>query len=85
MTTTVEAVYESGVLRPLSPLELEEGERVAVTVAPSRLPEPPPAKPSARTPAEILAEIAALPMEPGPEFNGTDHDKVLYGGEGGAR
>ncbi len=85
MTTTIEAVYEAGVLRPLSPLELEEGERVAVTIASSRLPEPPTPKPGTRTPAEILAEIAAMPMELGPEFNGTDHDKILYGGEGGAR
>src|SRR5688572_29892337 len=31
--TTVLAVYENGVLRPTSPLELSEGETVEVTVA----------------------------------------------------
>lgn len=85
MTTTIEAVYEAGVLRPLSPLELEEGERVAVTVAPSRLPGPPLPKPGARTPAEILAEIALLAVpQAEPETSSRDHDKVLYG-ESGAR
>jgi len=32
MTTTIEAVYESGFLRPLEPLDLAEGTRVAVTL-----------------------------------------------------
>ena len=31
-TRTLEAVYEHGVLRPLTPLHLQEGETVAVTV-----------------------------------------------------
>jgi uncharacterized protein (DUF433 family) len=31
-------------------------------------------------PAEILAGIASLPLEPdGQEFSGRDHDKILYG------
>jgi predicted DNA-binding antitoxin AbrB/MazE fold protein len=35
MTITVEAVYESGVLRPLEPLDaLREHERVRITVQP---------------------------------------------------
>jgi len=32
--TTVEAVYENGVLRPSEPLPFSEGERVEVTVCP---------------------------------------------------
>jgi predicted DNA-binding antitoxin AbrB/MazE fold protein len=32
MTTTVEAIYENGVLRPLQPLSLEEHQRVTLTV-----------------------------------------------------
>src|SRR5262249_28556031 len=33
-----------------------------------------------RNSAEILAEIAALPLEPGgQEFSGRDHDQILYG------
>src|SRR5207245_2139614 len=49
MSITVRAVYESGVLRPLRPLPLAEGETVDVTVAAAA-----PARPSlrARTPAE---------------------------------
>jgi hypothetical protein len=48
---------------------------------------PPPATP---TPADVLARvlaIAALPEEPGgdPSVTGRDHDRVLYGGPGGAR
>lgn len=79
MTTRFTAVYEHGLLRPTEPVSLEEGTRVEVIVVqPSSLAD-------ARRAAEILAEIAALPMEPGgTEFAGRDHDKILYG-ERGAR
>lgn len=33
MTTTVEAIYENGLLRPLTALPLKEHQRVTVTVA----------------------------------------------------
>jgi predicted DNA-binding antitoxin AbrB/MazE fold protein len=33
MTITIQAVYEGGVLRPLEPLRLAEGQRVDVTIA----------------------------------------------------
>ena len=33
MTTTVEAIYENGVLRPLQPLPFKEAQHVTVTVA----------------------------------------------------
>lgn len=39
MTTTVEAVYEAGVLRLLEPVMLTEGARVAVTLDDDALPE----------------------------------------------
>lgn len=32
MTTSIEAVYEQGVLRPLKPLSLAEGTRVAIVL-----------------------------------------------------
>lgn len=77
MATTVEAIYTGGVLRPTQPLEIAEGTRVEVLVLTPR-----PAAES-RTPAEILAAIAALPEEPGAEgFSGKDHDEVLYGRNG---
>ena len=41
--------------------------------------------PDPRRAAQILAEIAALPMESGgTEFSSRDHDQILYG-EKGAR
>ncbi len=33
MSTTIQAVFESGVLRPLAPLNLPEGQRVQVIIA----------------------------------------------------
>ena len=73
MTTTVEAIYERGVLRLIQPLSLAEGTRVDVIV----ITQEPTAE--GRMPADILATIAALPMEDGgEEFSGRDHDKILY-------
>ena len=82
MTTTAAAIYEHGVLRPLSPLPLVEGARVEVTVTDD----------VSFTQAtmnghagDLLREVAALPMESGDSgFSGRDHDRVLYGGPGGA-
>lgn len=85
MTTALEAVYESGVFRPLDPVELPEGEHVWIVQRPPDIlaqlgPAPDPQKA-----AQILAEIAAMPMESGGEdFSGQDHDRILYG-EKGAR
>ena len=77
MTTTVEAIYEQGVLRLIQPLSLAEGTRVEIVVI-TREPAA-----AGRTPTDILAAIAALPMEAGgQEFSGRDHDKILYGDKG---
>ncbi|MBO3457943.1 antitoxin family protein [Aetokthonos hydrillicola Thurmond2011] len=54
MTISIEAVYEQGVLRLLQPIQLAEGTRVEVTVT---------LTPKDKTPKEILAEIAAMPLE----------------------
>jgi predicted DNA-binding antitoxin AbrB/MazE fold protein len=73
MTKQVEAVYEQGRLRPLEPLELPEGTRLRVVLlteddAGGR-----------RAPADVLSEIAALPLEGAAEsFSGREHDSVLY-------
>ncbi len=73
MTTTISAVYENGVLRPLAPLSLPEGQRVQVTVAREEAAE-------GQGAAAILAEIAALPVQgSGDPSTSRDHDKVLYG------
>ena len=73
MTMTVEAIYERGMLRLKEPISLEEGAHVEVIVITR---EPALGKANA---AEILADIAALPLESdGEEFSGRDHDQILY-------
>ena len=77
MTATASAIYEQGVLRPLSPLPLMEGARVEVTVtdAAATL-----AAADTRSLSDSLREIAALPMESDQApFSGQDHDRILYG------
>ena len=74
MTTTIEAVYEGGVLRLKEPVALADGTIVEVTITTSEL------SGENKTPAEILSSIASLPMEgDGQGFSGRDHDKILYG------
>jgi predicted DNA-binding antitoxin AbrB/MazE fold protein len=80
MTTLFTAIYEGGVLRPIKPIDLPEGQQVEVLV----LHRPDLASPL--SPAQVLAEIAALPMEPSErDFSGRDHDRILYGNERGAQ
>ena len=57
MSTTVEAVYEQGALRLMQPTALAEGARVQVIIM-----TPKPAT-ERKSPADILAAIAALPLE----------------------
>ena len=86
MTTTIDAVYESGVFRPLVPMELPDGEQVKLTVNSFNPAEMERNAPDPRRAAEIMAEIAVMPMEPGGEaFTGMEHDRILYGGPDGAR
>ena len=73
MTKEIEAVYEHGIIRPLQPLELAEGTRLDLIVVTH---EQPKANGNA---AEILAEIAALPLEDSSDtFAGREHDSILY-------
>lgn len=65
---TLEAVYEGGMLRLLQPIDLPEGTRVEITLVKNK-----------KTPADILAAIASLPLESDrDEFSGRDHDKIIY-------
>lgn len=74
MTTPIEVIYERGVLRPLKPIELPEGECLEIILLKRDRPQ------TGNTPAAILAEIAALPEEgPADSFSGQDHDRILYG------
>jgi len=73
MTTTLEAVYERGVLRLKEPVALADGTVVEVTIT-TDVPS------DKQAPAEILAAIASLPLEGnGQPFSGRDHDRILYG------
>jgi predicted DNA-binding antitoxin AbrB/MazE fold protein len=83
---TIKAKYENGVLRPIEPLPLREGETVDVTLAVPATPSP--RKRDPKEVARILREIAAIPPD-GPLPNdglqsSRDHDKILYGGPKGA-
>jgi predicted DNA-binding antitoxin AbrB/MazE fold protein len=73
-TMQIQAVYESGVIRPLVPLELPEGELIEVILLPRNGHER-----GESSAASILARIAALPVEgETDEFSGRDHDRILY-------
>ncbi|MGI8640415.1 MAG: antitoxin AF2212-like protein [Pyrinomonadaceae bacterium] len=79
MSQTISAVYENGTLILDKPLAVSEGVKVQVIIL------TPQDEEQDKTPAEILAELAALPIEGKTDkFSGRDHDKVLYG-ENGAR
>ncbi len=86
MTTTVQAIYEAdNILRLLSPLTLEKGEQVEVTISFNQLAELERNAPDPRRAAEIMAEIAKLAVPQGRvETASTDHDRILYGGPEGA-
>ena len=72
MTQVVQAIYERGTLRLVEAVDLEEGAHVEVTISTETTD-------GDRLPSEILAEIAALPMEGNGDFSGKDHDRELYG------
>ncbi len=77
MTITTEAIYEQGVLRLLEPMSLVDGTRVEIIIVSST------PTPENDNPADILAAIAAMPLENQEgEFSGRDHDQVLYGSQG---
>lgn len=86
MSSIIPAIYEHGVFKPKKPVQLEEGAAVELVIL----------RPAAetmsgngaevedtRTPQEIIAAIAALPLEgKGEKFSGRDHDRILYGPKG---
>ncbi len=78
MSEMIKAVYENGTLVLEEPLKITNGSKVEVLIVENGQSK----KDSA---AEILAEIAALPIEGKTDpFSGRDHDRILYG-EGRAR
>lgn len=73
MSQTLSAIYENGTLILEKPLTVSEGSKVEVIVVIKE-------KKREKSPAELLAEIAALPSESkGEKFSNRDHDRILYG------
>ncbi|MEM1011665.1 MAG: antitoxin family protein [Planctomycetota bacterium] len=72
---TIEAEYAGGVFRPLRPLDLDEGQRVTLTVAEAEQAwDPDRAK-------AVMRELAAMPLEnhaDGEDRTSEDHDRFLY-------
>ena len=71
MSQTLSAIYENGTLILEKPLTVSEGSKVEVIVVVKE-------KERKKSPAELLAEIAALPSEGnGEKFSNRDHDRIL--------
>lgn len=74
MTTTIEAVYEGGVFRPMQQIALTDGTHVEVLIPAVARPRDPKAV------AARLSQIAAKASRSGrPESTSRDHDRYLYG------
>ena len=71
MTVKIHAVYRNGAFLPSSPVPMEDGTEVELTVISDS------GSPSI---ADNLEAIAHLPLEsPNDGFSGADHDRLLYG------
>lgn len=72
MNQTIPAVIENGIIRPLSDIELTNGEEVEVIILPR-------GHATAGGAKKVLSEIAELPVEGATDdFSGADHDDILY-------
>ena len=76
MTTTIQAVFEGGVFRPIQQIALTEGTHVDVLIPVVATPHDP------KTVATRLAKIAGKAVRSGrSESTSRDHDQLLYGGK----
>ena len=74
MTKQIEAIVENGLLRPVEPIDLPDGELLDLILI---------TRGEYKTvngdAARVLAEIAALPLEGANDaFSGQQHDQILY-------
>ena len=81
---TVDAVFENGMLRPLSPIDVAEGTVLRVEVPESgsgTIVDEPVAHGAYDHEATMRAldAIIAMPLENDEPFSGEDHDETLYG------
>ena len=75
MTARFTAVVGHGLLRPVVPIELEEGATVEVVIVSQ------PAEVAGKDAGDILANLAKLASKSGDPATGMDHDRVIYGAE----
>jgi predicted DNA-binding antitoxin AbrB/MazE fold protein len=72
MSDSIPAVFENGVFRPLTKVEMPEGEEVEVFLISKD-------QQSSFRSREILRSIAELPIEgKNGKYSGEDHDEILY-------
>jgi predicted DNA-binding antitoxin AbrB/MazE fold protein len=80
-TTVVKAIYEGGVLRPMTPIDLAEGQEANIIIQSAE-------KTVLLDPQWVetfLSEIEAVYEPTGQvETTSVDHDKILYGEHGAA-
>lgn len=81
MNKLIEAIYERGVLRPVLPLELREGESVKLVVVNDPSINLPLQQWNAEAARQAMAQIAALPIEGADDGApvAREHDRYLYG------
>jgi predicted DNA-binding antitoxin AbrB/MazE fold protein len=69
MSSTIQAIYERGLIRPLEATSLTEGEELEIMLLKKK-------EPGA---SKVLSKIADLEIEgESDNFAGRDHDEVLY-------
>jgi predicted DNA-binding antitoxin AbrB/MazE fold protein len=85
MSQEIHAIYDSGLFRPLDPLDLPDGARVLLrveeTAIPSTMPEATPEEIARQQAAlreldEIVAKLPVVAHTDG--LSNRDHDKILY-------
>jgi predicted DNA-binding antitoxin AbrB/MazE fold protein len=88
MSQEFHAIYENGVLRPITPLNLPESVEVAGTLAETNMSAENGTMSAAdldrqqRALNSMFAEVDKLPQTPRSDsLSGRDHDKILYGSE----
>jgi predicted DNA-binding antitoxin AbrB/MazE fold protein len=79
----VYAIYEDGVLKPLTPLNLAEHQRVSISISPEtdeRSNEVEIVARQRKAMEDLDVEMAGLPdNSPNDGFTAADHDRILYG------
>ena len=86
MDQSIQAIYEHGVFRPLSPVVLNEQEVVSITIGPPAEAAPPMTEDSELAERQreallrFIEKMKSLPdRSPKDGLSNRDHDQILYG------